>query len=316
MNVLILTEGGKDIGFGHITRCTGLYQGIKKIIPRATIEFIIYGDKEATRFLEMHEKYAKNINWHEKKKKMFEATANSDVVIIDSYLAKKSVYDKISKITKGRLLMIDDYKRLDYPRGIVVNPSICGGRFNYSKKTGTTYLHGRDYIILRKEFWRVPKKDINEKVKSVLVTLGGMKRAQIAERIIENLKKKMDLKFLIVEPYNYRLSAGQMVGLMSRADICISGGGQTTYELARCGVPAVGICFADNQTLNLQEGKKAAFLEPVGRYDKKGLFQNVKKVLEGLDFRKRIMMSQAGQNVVDGQGAIRVIKELVRQMGS
>lgn len=35
MKVFIITEGGKNIGFGHITRCLSLYQAFKEkeIIP-------------------------------------------------------------------------------------------------------------------------------------------------------------------------------------------------------------------------------------------------------------------------------------------
>ncbi len=42
MKVFIITEGSKNIGFGHITRCISLYQAFKKrgIIPK----FIINGD--------------------------------------------------------------------------------------------------------------------------------------------------------------------------------------------------------------------------------------------------------------------------------
>ena len=42
MNVVILTEGGKDIGFGHVTRCSSIYQAFEQfhIVPK----FIINGD--------------------------------------------------------------------------------------------------------------------------------------------------------------------------------------------------------------------------------------------------------------------------------
>jgi UDP-2,4-diacetamido-2,4,6-trideoxy-beta-L-altropyranose hydrolase len=42
MKIFIVTEGGKGIGFGHITRCTSIYQAFeqKGLIP----EFVINGD--------------------------------------------------------------------------------------------------------------------------------------------------------------------------------------------------------------------------------------------------------------------------------
>jgi len=58
---------------------------------------------------------------------------------------------------------IDDNKRLDYPKGVVVNGSIHAKELNYSKKNGVKYLLGPKYIPLRKDFWEVPEKEIKEK---------------------------------------------------------------------------------------------------------------------------------------------------------
>ena len=52
-----------------------------------------------------------------------------------------------------------------------------------------------------------------------------------------------------------------MLNLMLKSDICISGGGQTTYELARVGVPTIGICLAENQKNNLMGWKSLGFIE-------------------------------------------------------
>ena len=42
MKVVILTEGGADIGFGHITRCLSLYQAFEE--KGIVSEMIINGD--------------------------------------------------------------------------------------------------------------------------------------------------------------------------------------------------------------------------------------------------------------------------------
>lgn len=43
MNVIILTEGGKDYGFGHVARCSSIYQAFRKFC--ITPQFIVNGDK-------------------------------------------------------------------------------------------------------------------------------------------------------------------------------------------------------------------------------------------------------------------------------
>ena len=54
---------------------------------------------------------------------LFELVKNADIAIIDSYLAKKFFYENLSYIVKTPVY-IDDYKRLDYPKGFVVNGNI------------------------------------------------------------------------------------------------------------------------------------------------------------------------------------------------
>ena len=55
MKVVIVTEGGKDIGFGHITRCISLYQAFEErgIIP----EFIVSGDTTVASLLKERRQY-------------------------------------------------------------------------------------------------------------------------------------------------------------------------------------------------------------------------------------------------------------------
>ena len=42
-----------------------------------------------------------------------------------------------------------------------------------------------------------------------------------------------------------------MRAIMATADLAVTAGGQTTYELAASGVPAVALCIAENQRPNL-----------------------------------------------------------------
>lgn len=307
MKIIIFTEGGRKIGFGHVSRCLALYEAFKErgIVP----DFIINGDPTIRTII--RGKRFHILDWLKEKNKLFKIVKEADIVIIDSYLAEKFLYDRISEITYGRLVAIDDYNRLAYPKGIVVNPSIYGDKLNYPKKDGVVYLLGKDYIILRKEFWEVPKKVVNKEVKNILVTLGGINHSGLAKRIIDYFKDKFAFKYYLVDSKKDRFTAKEMLNLMLRADICISGGGQTTYELARCGILTIGICFADNQLFNLKSWAKAGFLKFAGWYNDKDLLQKIEEALKILDYKKRIKISQIGKKFVDGQGAKRAAKEIL-----
>ena len=311
MKVFILTEGGINVGFGHVTRCIALYQAIED--KGHSPELVINADDSILDFVENSN--CQLFNWVVEQGKIICLIKDADFVIIDSYLAQKPLYDKISEITNGNLLMIDDYNRIEYPSGIVVNPSICGDKLNYSCKDGITYLLGKSYAIIRKEFWKIPKKNINKKVRNVLITFGGIKREDLINKIVGYLKEIFKFDFYIVGSSGNKLSAKQMLDLMLKVDICISGGGQTTYELARVGVPTIGICFAENQLMNLKGWEKEGILQYAGWYNDKDLIEKISNGFNNIQsYSKRDNLNQAGKSCIDGRGAERlaqVIQEKV-----
>jgi spore coat polysaccharide biosynthesis predicted glycosyltransferase SpsG len=306
MKVFILTEGGKNIGFGHIARCNAIYEAFeeKGILP----SFIINGD-EAIRNILKNKKY-KISNWLKEKDRLFDLVDTPDAVIIDSYLADLSFYKKVSEIAKISVY-IDDIKRLNYPYGIVINGSIYAQRLTYPKRQEVFYLLGSQYMPLRKAFWDVKEKPLNKNIKNVLITFGGTDHTIFSKDLTSYLKNNFDFVFLNASS-NDAVSAENMVKLMLKADICISGGGQTTYELARCGVPTIGIGLAENQLLNLKWWEKSGFLKFAGWSNNKDLFTNIKKLLEDSDYKERIKMSEAGRSFVNGQGARKIVEAVLK----
>jgi spore coat polysaccharide biosynthesis predicted glycosyltransferase SpsG len=201
--VIIFTEGGEKIGFGHITRCIALSQAIED--KGYASELIVNADDSILDFIE--DRNYQIFDWITEQGKLTGLIKDADFVIIDSYLAEKRIYDKISKITDGNLLMIDDCCRLEYPRGIVVNPSIYGDKLNYPQKDRVTYLLGKDYIILRKEFWEVPHKKINIEIKNILITFGRVKCGNLIDRIANFFKDNFKFRVHIVGSDSNKLSA-------------------------------------------------------------------------------------------------------------
>ena len=239
----------------------------------------------------------------------------SAIVVIDSYLAPKSFYAKIKCLSESPYVaVIDDYNRLNYDANVIINPSVCSeNEAGYTKKSQVKHLVGPKYVILRREFRMPSKKKINRNLKKVMITFGGIKHACLVAKIVD-LIMELNLNFSIVNLENEPFSAGRMRSLMERADLCISAGGQTTYELARCGVPAISICFADNQKRNLECWQKIGFIKYVGWYNRKNLFMKLKSAISNLsDYRKRLIMSRLGRKLIDGRGVRRIVNFIVRQ---
>ena len=321
MKVFIITEGSKNIGFGHITRCLSLYQAFeeKGILP----EFVINGDNNIEYLLKDVDYQI--FNWFDEKNKLFETVKDADIAIIDSYLADISFYNTLSDLVKIPVY-IDDNKRLDYPNGIVVNGNIHAETLNYPKKDGITYLLGTKYTPLRKEFWEVPEKKIKEKIESIMVTFGGDDSKNMTPKIlaflnnkylnliknviigrvfqnIDEIKKCADKNTNLI----YYPDAEKMKEIMLESDIAISACGQTLNELASIGVPTIGICVTENQLRNVRGWEKAGFLEYAGWYEEGNFVERLKNLLKDLeDVNARKSKSTAGKKLVDGRAGLRI----------
>ena len=102
---------------------------------------------------------------------------------------------------------------------------------------------------------------------------------------------------------------------MSAADLAVSGGGQTLYELAATGVPTVALCLADNQEPNIAALAGVSLLS-AGRLPEAAAdgFHRIEEGCRQLaaDRALRQRLSDAGRSLIDGQGAARVAEVILR----
>jgi len=327
MKVIIITEGGMNVGFGHVVRCLSLYQAF--IEEGVTPEFIINGD-ETTQDLLRGVKYTL-FNWLKKEEKILSIAKDADIMIVDSYLAPFDFYEKVAHIVKVPVY-IDDNKRFDYPRGIIINSSISAEEMNYPTKEGREYLLGAKYTLLRKEFWDVSSKEIGERVKSIMITFGGDDSRNMTSKILktitnsypelikrviigkcfQNIEEIENLKDIKTELI-YSPMPIQMKGVMIDSDVAISAGGQTLYELARIGTPTVAVVLSRNQLGNVGGWAKARFIKYAGWWNDRVLCQNVRAALEEFgNIEERKLSSRIGRSLVTGRGP-RLISETVTQ---
>ncbi len=96
------------------------------------------------------------------------------------------------------------------------------------------------------------------------------------------------------------------------ADLAISAGGQTLYELARVGCPTVAVRMAANQDGQLGVFEEAGFLRIAGHGDHSGIVEAIGEAVRTLmaDPPARATMSVAGQRLIDGHGALRVARTI------
>ena len=315
MKVLILTEGGAKIGLGHVSRCSALSEALIKMDSATSISIICDGDSLAESFLDNDSIDIVLDKWPQNAKKTLERAQDFDFVVIDSYVAEQDLYKKLSEALSGNILMIDDNKRIEYPDGIVLNPSVYAPALDYPVKDGVQYLLGKDYILLRKDFWNVSTKDIREKVEKVMITLGGADDATLVETLSEEMKGEFGFSVNIIDPSQGVVSAKNMIACAAESDICVSGAGQTLYELLRVGLPTIAVELAKNQRLNIVSLSEMSFIENGGSSEDDNLRDNVKNAVRHiLDSSRREGISSSGREMVDGKGALRAAETIMKKV--
>jgi len=305
MKVFFLTEGGKNIGFGHVTRCTAIQQALKE--KSVASEIVVNADSTVEGMLKGVD--CRYFGWLSDEQGLFDIIDASDMVIIDSYLAKESLYHEISERTKVGVYL-DDLKRVNYPKGIVINSAIYAEDFDYQKTKGLSYLLGTRYLPLRQDFWSVEKIEIKKEIKKVLISFGGMDHFQLIRDLGKYLEARFGFQFVCIDKHN-RVNSQEFRKLIFDCDICISAGGQTIYELACCGIPTIGVSLVDNQALNLKKWQEVGFLDFAGWYNDENLFEKIEQLIKDLTYHDRVKRSRLGRSYVDGQGARRLADKLL-----
>lgn len=298
MKVLIFTEGGGASGFGHVTRCLSLYSAFRE--AGADAEILLAGNAAAAGLL----RGARHRVMDWRGPRGLAALSGGEIAVVDSYSAPLSFYRQAAD--KARLLVsLDDYKRLAYPPGLVVNGAVAAGQLSYPRAKGVTYLLGGQYAPLRPEFRACQRRVQRAKLEKVLITFGGADAEGLAGKLGAFLRKATGLK-IETPAAGRRLGAAAVRRNMLRADACVTACGQTTYELAACGTPQVGVGFAANQALNIKGWVARRAIKFAGWKGDKELFGRIAELLAGLNQPERSALAARARAAVDGRGARRV----------
>jgi spore coat polysaccharide biosynthesis predicted glycosyltransferase SpsG len=231
---------------------------------------------------------------------------------------------------------IEDIAPHSFPCQLVVNGDAHASQLPYHSSSGDTlFLLGPEYSILRREFWDIPSRVVRDVAQNILVTLGGADPYNLMPRVL-GLLDELPGTFAvtaIIGPFFDNLVEVQTIAactkhlvklvfspesvrdLMLEADLAVSAGGQTLYELACVGCPTIAVRMASNQDGQLQVFAVSGFVRVAGRADDSGIVTAIGDTLLSLlsDSKARAAMSGAGQRLIDGQGALRVAQAILAE---
>ncbi len=334
--LVIRADAGPEIGTGHVMRCLALAQawqdaGGHAIFAMAT-EVPNLEDRLKSEGME-------NAYLPVEPGSSDDAIATGNLaremgaawVVVDGYHFIAN-YQRRIKESGMQLLFIDDCGHTDhYYADIVLNQNIYAQEGLYAdREPYTRLLLGTRYALLRREFlkWKKWNRDIPGVGRRILVTMGGSDPGNISLKVIKAIQaldiQDLEVKIVIGPSNSHAASLADAVHcslftvhrsvenipeLMAWADLAVSAAGSTCWELAFMRLPALLLVVADNQNCVADRLEVAGAAINLGRQSAVSPPEVSRALLRLLrDRGEREAMARSGRNLVDGEGAARVVK--------
>ncbi len=337
----IRADASANMGTGHVMRCIALGQAFKK--QGGMVYFISNCKNEKLKSCIHSEGFIlHNITRihpapGDIKETLGLMDCNTSIknqkfwLVLDGYHFD-SDYQKTIQQKGFKLLVVDDYIHQPfYHADILLNQNIGAGYYRDKTDSGTIILAGKKYVMLRNEFLQTRRaKTIQKNIKKILITLGGSDPENVTLKCIKAINRINNTNFtvkIVIGPSNinkksleseckyknnlHLIQNADMPDLMQWADIAITAGGTTCWELCYIGVPFMVIITAENQA------KLALNLEKTGAAINLGWFSNITShtiantVQSMIDYsKKRSKMSVCGKELIDGKGSLRILQKM------
>jgi UDP-2,4-diacetamido-2,4,6-trideoxy-beta-L-altropyranose hydrolase len=339
VRVLILADADAQLGLGHLQRCLALAAALRtrgiggafltghdpraaEHVRREGIEKVVIVSPRAAA---LDAEAVAGIS----------RTHGCDTVVVDSYEVDDA---RLAALVDHGLTVvaIDDLAAHPFSCHVVINGGAHAADLPYVSTTGRTqFLLGPRYALLRSAFAGLPRRAVEGPVREALVIFGGADPFGLTPTVVR-LLDHMEGDFRITGVVGPFAANGDEVKraarhcrkvvevvergtrldrLLHRADLAVSGGGQTVYELAACGTPTVAVEVAANQRASLAALEAAGVLILAGWAGHDRLADQIRLAVERLlaDPGARAAMAAAGQALIDGHGSPRVAAALLAQ---
>lgn len=343
--LLVRADASAEIGVGHVMRCLALAQVWQEKGGRAVFA-MAKGHQELRDRLETDGARVKMVDAQPGSEEdalhtvELRTRLNAGWLVLDGYHFSTR-YRKAVESETSHLLLLDDGAEPSLCNcDVVLNPDPDASEKIYRGcDPRIRFLLGPEYALLRREFPRCRKVDSTppEKAQRILITMGGGDSNNVTLQVLEALQeiKNMQLRLAVVigasNTHRASLQAAVKAGphkaellenmnnipeLMSWADLCVTAGGGTCYELAFMRCPMFLITIAQNHERAVDFYRQtecavtAGWFNKLNKYALAGLLEDV---ICDRALRQKLVENAAG--MIDGNGAERVV-EVMRALSA
>lgn len=337
--LIIRADASPIMGSGHVMRCLALAEAWHDYGGNVTFVLAISSPPLEQRLLSESIEIQHITNDPGSDMDAFETVRigedrHAKWIVVDGYHFGEE-YQKIIKSSGLSLLFIDDYGHANhYYSDIILNQNIYANISFYKKyEPYTTFLLGTKYVLLRREFlrWGGFNRTIPEIARKVLVTFGGSDSENYSLTVIEALKQINidDLEVIVVvgsinkksKPLiqaiknhpniSIRKNVDNMPELMAWADVAISSGGTTCWELAFMGLPTILYPIAENQKLTVYNLISKGYMQSFETNEISNSKKCAKKIFNFLiSYQDRKSGNEKMKELVDGDGTFRIVSQI------
>ena len=334
--IAFVTEGGPDVGLGHLSRCAALASAAAAEGARAS--FLVPEAAPVASLLRGAPAEVVRVPWQVDPGGALRALSGlaPDVIVVDSYAASSGFLASLRPL--AQVVAVDDLADRPLPVDVVVNGSAAAPELPYERISGTLFLLGARYALLDPCYAAAPGRAGIDRVGRVLICLGGGRQRDAIVPALAAVDRALEGCLVDVAAGLFSAGSGELDAvaraarnrvvihrgrfglreLMLGADVAIAGAGVTLYELAATATPVVAVSMADNQRPNFDAFERAGAALAAGRAGELRLSGAIESALRRLaaDGALRAAMGGRGRELVDGQGAVRVARAIARPVVS
>lgn len=347
------TDGGNNIGMGHVMRCIAVAQELRKreidcFFALKNWEERIVKTINAYNFIpvKIEEESLQN-----ECENILKIASKSNASMIwtdlsyDGMLSNRSLYAHYLKEMQASGIYVISFdgftddclsKSEKISSDMVIIPYLDAEKGQYLLEEHTKLLAGLPYFVFRGEFRNLAgtRKKIRKKAKNILITMGGADGDNVALKVIKalNALKQKDLNVrCLVGSQSSQLeikrlkknnivieilnTSNSMANLMIWADVAVIGSGLTKYETGMVGTPSLVVSLNNHHAaISDQFSRKGTILHAgIGS----AIFEeDLCRKLRILieDHVLRKAMSDKGQKMMDGKGIDRILNEIPKNL--
>ncbi len=331
--VYIRTDMNETIATGHMMRCLSIADALQE---KGWETVFLTADEKPLELLERrgYKAIVLNTEWNRMEEELpvllpILRKYRIRKLLVDSYQVTAEYFRQLEEVT--RVIYLDDLDAFCYPVSSLICYANYYPKLSYGNKGKVDGFYlGTDYMPLRQVYRNRPPKPISSGLEKILILSGGSDNYHMIQQLTERFREKKEFRVAVIcgafypdfeglkerfedcPHLNFYQNVENLEEFMVEADLAVSAGGTTLYELCAVGTPTISYSFADNQLKNVEQFDQDGLISYAGDVRKDQVYDRIEVLLgEYRDPLLRQERSLRMQACVDGRGAERIALLLI-----